>query len=338
MVLEMDLHKFITNYRYVLIIDPEIVKGSAEDFYATYGSAIRQLAVIAKAPSGYVYYNSKVAWVDKNFPDFFSSFTQIGIDIGVDIYAVINVFSDELFGVDPKFKTLDRQKNFVPGYVCPSETSFWEYIAEIAKEVAEMKVKGIILTGLTFVNSNFCMCERCRNKFREWTSLDVPVEIIDPNSSFWGRWVDWRVKQITDTVRKISEAVWEKRKEVFIYPTVYLDSEVGGIANTRVEFGQDPIELSSVTGTMMLHLNPWTPLMPDIDSAEFQKILENSEFIRELKGKGYLTGLYYWGSASDYDLEALNAFANANGIDKIFIYPMYSDIHAKWREYHLRMI
>ncbi|MGQ4834559.1 MAG: hypothetical protein ACP6IS_11790 [Candidatus Asgardarchaeia archaeon] len=334
----MDINEFITNTKYVLTIDPAVISDSAVDFYSTYGSAVRQLAIIAKSPTGYVYYNSKYAWVDEKNPDFFSSFATFGVDVGVDIYAVLNVFSDELFGVDPKFRTFSRGNKWVSGYVCPSETSFWDYIAALAKEIAEFGVKGIILTGLTFVNSEYCMCKRCLKKFQEWVGLDVPVEAIDSNSEYWDRWIEWRAKQIANLVKKVSEAVWEDRKEVFIYPTVYLDNEVGNILRSKEEFGQDPYELSGITGTLLLHINPWTPIMPEVESEEFNKLLNNTEFLKEIREKGYLTGLYYWGSTSSYDLETLNAVADANGINKIFIYPMYSDIHAKWREYHLKMI
>lgn len=333
----MDLRRLIIERKVIVVLDPAVLNTPADDFYSRFGSSIESIAVVAKAPSGRTYYNSENARQEKEYSDYFESYASLGDQLGINVYAVINAFSDEWFGQDPMYKTIDSEGNAIHTHVCPNRKEYWHYLSEISKEVVMKHAQGVILTGLSYINSRYCFCEHCRKEFSEISGLpaDFNFDDVKNNPSIWEQWVNWRKSKISEAVNHITDKVWSVRKDVYIIPTVYYDMEVGGIKSTLELFGQDPLELVNLTGNLAIHINPWSPLLPDTDTQEYQNLLQELSFVKDIFVKGYSATIFYWGPISEQELTILSKLSDDLNIQNIFVYPNYPASYARWREAHL---
>lgn len=336
----MDMRRLIIEKKVVVVLDPAMGIGSADDFYSKYGSSLEQVAIVAKPPSGKVYYPSAVAHEDEKYGEFFSSFASLGTQLGIDIYAVVSTFTDLKFGKDPFFGTCNTEGQTVDSYVCPNQEPFWDYLSAISKEVFEYGIQGIILTGLSYVRRNFCACDKCREEFAKKVGIDkrFTFDNISASKDLLSEWEEWRANTLGTALKKISDSIWSFRKDAYIIPTISIDSETGYKMGAKLDFGQDPHVFSNITGNIAIHINPWSPILPDTDSDGYTKLVENLMFAKEVYAKGYPTSLYFWGAIDERDIAVLSKIADDINASTIYISPTYPELYYQWREVHLGLL
>ncbi|MGQ4915023.1 MAG: hypothetical protein ACP6IU_09800 [Candidatus Asgardarchaeia archaeon] len=336
----MDLRRLIIEKKVVIVLDPTLGIGSADDFYSKYGSSLEQVAIVAKPPSGKVYYPSKFAHEDEKYKDFFSSFASLGTQLGIDIYAVINTFADTTFGKDPYYKTFNTEGDAFSSYVCPNQEAFWDYLGAISQEVIDMEIQGIILTGLSYVRRDFCACKKCKTEFSKRVGINehFTFDNISASREILEEWKKWRVSKLTSALERISNKIWEVRKDAYIIPTIYIDSETKFKEGAELEFGQDPLAFSDITGNIAVHINPWSPILPDTDSDEYAKLVDNLMFTKEVYSHGYPFSLFFWGSVDERDIAILSKIADDINASTVYISPTYPDQYYQWREVHLGLV
>ena len=121
-----------------LIVDPRRLKTSLDDFLASYGGYLEYLVAVAKDTTGRVFYPSKIAPADEEFPTFFSELIDITKAVGITAGAYVNVFADAFFAADDEFKTYTSSGEAIQAFVCPNKPAFTQHMITIVKEVAEL--------------------------------------------------------------------------------------------------------------------------------------------------------------------------------------------------------
>ncbi|MHA1596787.1 MAG: hypothetical protein ACTSVF_00360 [Candidatus Asgardarchaeia archaeon] len=333
----MDIKRLIIERKMIAILDPIYMKDTAESFYTRYGSSLEDVAIVAKSPSGFAYFDSEIVKKDKKFGDFYKKYAEMGLKLGINVYAVVNTLTDNDFGQDPMFKTFDTEGRGADHFVCPNREEYWEYIAEFSKELAEKGVYGIVLDGLSYIKRDFCACKKCRREFSEFSGIDDDFKYTDIESDedVYKKWIEWRAEKINSFVKKVTESVWSVRKDVYIIPKVYVDMETNYLEGAKVDYGQDAGKLIDITGSIAVHINPWSLSLPDINSDRFRRLVERFQELEDYVSRGYSISLYTWGDLSENEFASIKKLFEMIKASSAFIYPSYPQEYRVWREAHL---
>jgi len=127
------------------ILDPSETTLTPDEFLAKFGNIVDSVGIVAKSEAGSAYYPSSTAPKDPRFGELFSAFAQISADIGIQVYALVHGNMDGFFSRDPNFQMKRSGGVAIEGYVCPSQETYWAYLAEVAAEIAsKTPIEGII--------------------------------------------------------------------------------------------------------------------------------------------------------------------------------------------------
>ncbi len=321
----------------LLIIDPYTLDKSADEFMAEFGGYMKQIAAVAKDERGYALYNSKYAPIHDEYGNFFSTVAETTGAAGIDLYAVINMFIDEYYAVDPSYRTYSSEGNVAEGFVCPNRSAFWEYLASVADEITEFPVKGIILQGNSYIRETYCFCETCKSEFAELIGIDSPLsfEALRDDPQALSKWFEWRAEKIKSAVSTVHNAVKDKGVEVLV--TVELDPETGYQKGAYKHFGQDIEALSAITGHVLININAWSPILPKVDTPEFNALSETLLPLRDITARRRKLSFMYWSFTDDDEFESVRKLATSYKATKLVTYIRFPSDYRRWRELHLNI-
>lgn len=320
-----------------LIVDPRNLTTSLDDFFANYGGYLEYVIAVAKDVSGRVFYSSKVAPADEEYPTFFSEALDTTDAVGIRSGAFVNVFADAFFAADPAFKTYTTEGQSIESMVCPNKPAFIEHMISVVKEVAETPIQALILGNLGYPHTQYCYCTDCREEFTKYADLRHTFQIADPaaNPALYNQWIEWRVAKMTALVQQLITAAKEVKPTLKVFPTYPIDSESGYVAGTRTNQGLDLDALAKMDKTLAIEVYPWTPILPDIGSKDFTDFIENLSFIGSLKKLGIDFTMNHWILEDESEYNRARALAEAVEITDIYTMLGYPNRYQSIREIRL---
>ena len=279
-----------------LVIDPTLMHYSPDEFFAKYGSYMEAVCLVAKAEAGSAFYPSFTAPKNEKFSEFFSSFAQISSDIGIKVFAMLHSNVDLYLSRDTNFQMQQSGGFPVPGYVCPARKEYWYYLSEIAQEMSNYPIEGIILKDLTYPRIVACFCENCRREFAELNKnlkRDFSFETIDSQEWYRANWISARTKALFGMVESIVSKV-HQTKQIEILPEILVDSKTNYLEGAVEHFGQNINLFSQVSSHILLHINPFSNEFPTLGSLEHEEFITKLAPLKE-KQETINNSLFVWG-------------------------------------------
>lgn len=310
----------------LVLIRPEDIDTSAKEFISTYASYMTETGIVAKGPSGYTLYPSKYAPVEKQHNAFFEEWINLTDALGIHTAVGMDFYTDRWFAKDPKYQTIAPNGVPMEHQICPNRPEFWEYGAEIVKELGRYPaIHEILVFGTGFIRDHFCFCERCRKEFAPLVNQEpdkLTYGYLTENPEYHEKWHEWRSEKVYQGITMLQRAAEEidnevgREKPLKLTIEVLLDPETGLIEGARNEYGYDPLELLEITKSVMINLFPWSPLLPTPGSKEYDDLIEALYFATEFKRRGGTVALFRWGVSSLDHLHELKQIGKDAGIER----------------------
>lgn len=303
-----------------LIVDPQSLKISSDEFLANYGGYIENLIVVAKSTSGRVFYPSKIAPADEEFPTFFSELVGAAADIGIKVGAYVNVFADAFFAADPEYKTYTSDGRTLDAIVCPNKPNFQQHMVKVIKEIAQYPIKSLFLANLGYANESFCYCSDCRTGFSEYAELLHDFQAVDFSSdpSLVQRWIGWRKELMSNAIKDFISSAQEDERNIHVFPTIPIDPEREYSVGTESHLGLDIQTISKASQHLALEVFPWSYVLPDPGSKEFSDYVAGLSFLEGLRESEIELVMTHWVLEDEDEFSRAKALADKVEIGKIY--------------------
>jgi len=288
-------------------VDPSV-------FIGEYGGHTDKIAVVAKAESGEVLYQSSIAPPLMDKENFLEHMANMASYLDIKVYAAVHTFRDKLFYRKFKGVGLDVEKNPIPDieFVCPNRKGYWKYLAEILLEIANLKTFGIILLDFRYPWKNYCFCTECIKDFRTRENLPIyfHYELFEGESEIYEKWLQWRSEILHDALKNLINHVNTLEKEIPIILEVIVDPVSKMSEGIFEYYGQNLRTLSNLVNGFILNVYPYSRLNEDdINEEDFKNILSLNKPIYML----------YTKQTSKSDFEILKNMAEIIDAQKIFL-------------------
>lgn len=287
--------KEIIDYGGTLVFDPLETTLTPDDFLIKYGEIVNGICLVAKSEYGTTYYPSGTAPADERFSQTFAAFAQIATDLGITTYAMIHGNKDSFFSRDPNFQMKKSGGKQIEQYVCPNQNGYWQYIGEIAAEIAKhTEVSGIIIKDFLYPRETSCFCDHCRRTFASDTNYHSRDFTLD-NLKQDGKINDWNTKRL-ETIRDFSKTVVNRihrEKKLDVMTEILLDPKTDFFTGAATHFGQDLNYLSQAVSHVLLHIYPWSdfPVTEKDLNVFYDEIKPKLSKLAEMENSLYVWGL-----------------------------------------------
>ena len=242
---------------------------------------IQTLLFDVKIPTGVLYFPSQTpnAVVSSSYHMFLPEMCSAAETTGTNIYARIVCFLDfsDNWKVDcAKDKSGDPQY----GKICPTNANYRQYLLDIVREVLELKVKGVVLDAIEFVDpdstgtdldADLCFCESCGRKL--YTEFEGD----------FAKWIRWRCEQINSFVEQVELLCRAQERDVLLGVEVDFDQKREYDVGLRIECGIDLLSVSQIVDFLIFHINALSrvPLNDETRARRLSRVLNCQ--IQELK-------------------------------------------------------
>jgi len=325
----------------VILLKPEDVEMSANEFLSTYASYMDGVGMVGKGPTGYAMYPSRTAPVDEQHVQFFEEWVDLVHALGIKAVIGMDMYTDVYFAKDPKYQTMTDKGEKMEHQICPNRPEFWEYGAEVIKEIGSYPIEEILLFGTGFIRDYFCFCERCRNDFAPLVDQEpnrLTYAYITENPEYHAKWHQWRSEKIHEgltvlqaAAREADEAT-EREEPLRLTVEVLLDPETGLSEGAKKEYGYDYAKIGETTGNVLINLFPWSPILPAKGTSEYTDLVESLYFTNEFTRRGGRASLFRWGVTDQESVKELKALAKDAGIERIVTTFHYPSDYSRRRE------
>jgi hypothetical protein len=325
----------------VILLKPEDVEMPAKEFLSTYASYMDGVGMVGKAPTGYANYPSRTAPIEEKNVQFYEEWVELTHALGIKAVIGMDMYTDTWFSRDPKYISMTDKGQKMEHQICPNRPEFWEYSAEVVKEIGSYPVEEILLFGTGFIRDYFCFCERCRADFAPLVDQEpsrISYTYLTENPAHHEKWHQWRSEKVHEgltvvqaAAREADEAT-EREEPLKIAVEVLLDPETGLSEGGKKEYGYDYAKIGEITGNVLINLFPWSPLLPQKDTKEYTELVESLYFVNEFTRRGGRASLFRWGVTSLDQVQELKALALDAGIDRIVTTFHYPSDYSRRRE------
>lgn len=309
----------------LILLKPEDIDTSAKEFISMYASYMQEAGLVGKDPSGLAFYPSKNARVDERHLDFFDEWVNLTEALSIHTAASMDFYTDGWFAKDPKYQSFNSEGTALQHQICPNREEFWQYGAEIVKELGRYPIHEILLFGTGFVRDHYCFCDRCRSEFAPLVGQEptrLTYGYLTENPEYHTKWHEWRSKKVHQGFAVLQQAAQEvdeevgREKPLSISVEILLDPETGMIEGGKQEYGFDPLEILEITKNVMVNLYPWSPLLPQPGEQEYDELVESLYFSTEFKRRGGTVSLFRWGVSTIEHLQELKQVGKDAGIER----------------------
>jgi hypothetical protein len=338
--MKLDFRSFFME-KVLILIKPEDVGMAAKDFISNYASYMQEVGIVAKEPSGYTLYPSRTAPVHEEHTQFFEELISLADALDINTVASMDFYTDGWFARDPKYQTITEKGQAMPHQICPNREEFWQYCAEIVKELGSYPINEIMLFGAGFIRDQFCFCDRCRNEFAPLVDQEpnrLSYGYIIENPEYHKKWHEWRTKKVHQGIAYLQSAAREideaagREKPLKIAVEVLMDPETGLTEGATGEYGYNFSEIKDLTGEILINLYPFSPILPQPDTQEYSNLIEALYFTNEFKRRGGRASLFRWGIETSEQLQELKRIGKDAGIDRFVTTLSYPQDYAVRRE------
>ncbi len=302
------------------IINPHGLNSSLDEFLSVYGGGyLKNITSIVKDITGRTYYLSQMAPADEEHPSFFTDLLEAAESIGFGVSAYVNVFADSFYAADSRFETQQGNGKGLEVFVCPNKPEFHRHMVTVVKEVAKFKVPRLFLGNLGYARKDCCVCEDCRAEFSNYLGLRYSFKGPDSlEVEQYQKWVFWRLMKINDIVQRLIEAAKDVNSDIDVIPIFPVDPELGFFRNFKEGFGIDIQTIARAANHIALEINPYTPILPNPDSSEFNKFVDNLCLISDLRSDGVEFSMIHGVIENEEDYSHAKALAEAVGIKQFY--------------------
>jgi hypothetical protein len=325
----------------LIMFKPEDIETSAKDFISTYASYMEDVGIVGKGPDGYALFPSKTAPVREEHTEFFAEWVQL-ID-ALSIHGVVGMdfYTDGWFARDPKYQTMNDNAVKMEHQICPNREEFWQYGAEIVKEIGAYPINEILLFGTGFIRDHFCFCERCRTEFAPMVDQEpdrLSYAFLLENEDHHEKWHQFRSDKVHEGLQYLQDATTEsdeatdREQPLRLSVEVLLDPETGLAEGARNEYGYDYARIGEITKNVLINLFPWSPILPSKGSSEYSELVESLYFVNEFTRRGGRASLFRWGVTDIEQLQELKALGKDVGIDRVVSTFHYPSDYSRRRE------
>ena len=316
----MDISEAI-NKKYITVLDPsaDYEFQDPTEFFTKFWKDGLEVGLVAKNEFGKVHYRSFSAPKDANHPEYFTNFVQMASEFDVKVHAFLHSFGDAFLGQDPNYTSLKSSGERVPEFVCPTNTSFWKYMASIAKEVSRHNVSSIILNEHYFPRIGFCMCRRCKVEMRHITGGQeiYSLEDIISDENLMFKYINWRSGTINSALAEIVDTVHSEKPNLPVYAIFPLDPVVEWFTGAAMHLGFDINLVANTLNGIIINMMPWSPMYPTQGSNDWNQLARRLALIREQHPK-LLISLMLGNLDQEWDTDWFESLAEAAGITTIF--------------------
>jgi uncharacterized lipoprotein YddW (UPF0748 family) len=149
---------------------------------------------------------------------------------------------DHIVNKHPEWLMRNRENRvtFTPGgqsegaYTCPSNPEVKEHVRNCFLDVVEnYDVDGVNFDYVRYPSVDYCFCDGCMSRFKEWMDKELPPERIAALDAmkdrltyvqaFPRKWDDFRRKQITDLVGQVYRRAHEIKPGIIVSADVFPD-------------------------------------------------------------------------------------------------------------------
>jgi hypothetical protein len=324
-----------------ILLQPEDIETTAKDFLSSYASYMKEVGLVAKDPNGKTLYASKTAPIDDKYTQFFDQWVSLTHALGIESSVSMDFYTDGWFGRDPKYQTIGLKGQALTHQICPNREEFWQYGAEIIKELGAYPVDEILLFGAGYVRDEFCFCERCKKEFapmvdQEPKRLNYPY--VSENPDYLAKWHQWRTEKVNRGLQVLQDAAREvdkkanRSKPLRIAVEVLIDPESGLSEGAAMKCGFDYGKIGQITGNVLINLFPWSPQLPKKGTKQYNDLIESLYFTNELKRRGGRASLFRWGVKTLDQFRELKVFGKDAGIDRLVVSLHYPSDYSVRRE------
>lgn len=310
---------------------------SLDDFLANYGGYLEGLVAVAKDTTGRVFYPSKVAPADEEYPTFFSDLVDTIKTIGIPLGAYINVFADAFYAADSDYQTLTAAGESLSNLVCPNKPRFLEHMTAVIKEVAHYPIQSVFLAQLGYASPSFCYCKDCRSEFSDFAELRHEVRVIDPSAdaTLYDTWIGWRAEKMSNILRQLVKVAKESKPDLRVIPTYPIDPGAGYAAGTQTNLGLEVEAAAQADHSLAIEVFPWTPILPEPGTRDFRAYVDSLSFVPKLQKAGVELAMTHWSIADETEYGQAKALADAVGIQRIYTMLDYPTAYQELREARL---
>ncbi|TFG28026.1 hypothetical protein EU527_17820 [Candidatus Thorarchaeota archaeon] len=325
----------------LIMFKPEDIDQSAKDFISTYASYMDDVGIVGKGPDGYAIYPSRTAPVRENHVEFFEEWVKLTDALSIHGVVGLDFYTDGWFARDPKYQTMNDKGVKMEHQICPNREEFWQYGAEIVKEIGSYPVDEILLFGAGFIRDQFCFCERCRNEFAPLVNQEpsrLTYQYIIETPEHHDKWHQWRSEKVHQGLSFLQEAALEsddatgREQPLKLSVEVLLDPETGLSDGAKNEYGYDYTRIGEITKNILINLYPWSPILPTKGSTEYNNLVESLYFVNEFTRKGGRASLFRWGITTVEQLQELKALGKDVGISRMVSTFHYPSDYSRRRE------
>ncbi len=324
-----------------ILFRPDDVEMTAKDFLSTYASYMREVGIVGKDPSGKTIYPSRTAPVDDRYTQFFEQWVTLTNALSIDSSVGMDFYTDGWFARDPKYQSVSQKGTALTHQICPNHEEFWQYGAEIVKELGAYPIDEILLFGTGYVREEFCFCDRCRKEFAPMVDQEpkrLVYQYIADNPEYLSKWHKWRTDKVTqgfrylqDAARDVSQAT-HRSKPLRIAVEVLIDPESGLSEGGSKKYGYDYAKIGEITGNVLINLFPWSPTLPRRGTKEYNDLVESLYFTAEFKRRGGRASLFRWGVRTLEQFQEIKALGKDAGIDRFVVSFHYPADYSTRRE------
>lgn len=325
----------------LIMFKPEDIEVSAKEFISTYASYMETVGIVGKGPDGYALYSSKTAPVREEHVEFFDEWVKLNDALGIHAVVGMDLYTDGWFAKDPKYQTMNDKGVKMEHQICPNRPEFWEYGAEIIREIGSFPINEILVFGTGFIRDQFCFCDRCRVDFAPLVDQEpdrLTHQFLVENPEHHEKWHEWRSDivhsglEVLQAAASASDEATGREQPLRLSIEVLLDPETGLSEGAKAEYGYDYARIGEITKNVLINLFPWSPILPSKGSNEYSELVESLYFVNEFTRRGGHASLFRWGVTTTEQLQELKTLGRDAGIDRIVTTFHYPSDYSRRRE------
>ncbi len=335
----MNIDQLIDN-NFIPVIDPTTPNSPAEKganaFLAEYGGVVEEVALVCKKEDGLVTYRSGAAPSDRSYENFFTDFTELANDLGLQTHAIAYAFGDSYLGMDPNYAIGRSDGTNIHDYVDPSMEGYWKHLNHIAREVARKPIKSLILQEFLFPRQEYSFARRAMRKFAEISgvSLDTTYIDIQRDPPIQRIFEDWRSDLISTAFREAIETAKGERPDLDVGMVIPVDPETEWNAGFVRHFGINLDSIIEISGYIIYHLMPYSPMYPEPDTPGWDILVQSVRSSALYEESGYKKALFIWGLENEDDVAWLNTLKDEVNAECIFARLEHPPKYTVKREIH----
>lgn len=315
----MDLQEAIDK-GFTVILDPSTNYDFPDPttFLSTYYSDNLQLAVVAKNELGKVHYRSFSAPKDAKNPEYFSSFVSIASEFDIPVHGIIHSFGDAFMGNDPNYSCKRSGGAEIPEFVSPGNTSFWKYMANVAKEVSRLNISSLLILEHYFPRLGYCMDRRVLTELRNIMGIRINSldEIINDEDMFF-KFIEWRSGAINSSLAEIVDTVKKEKPDLDIEIQIPLDPVTEWLTGAGMHLGLDTDLLANTVDGFVMQLMPWSPMFPTTGGQDWVELAERLKLIKRQHPSKRLS-LHLGNLEQEWDISWFEDLAKEVGVHRIY--------------------